>query len=253
MKTLLLFIPLLLAFGPFDSPKGIVEEGNTLFEEGRYDEALQSYDRALPLARGKGAVEYNRANTLLKKGDIDGALKGYEESIADGGRDLRGMSLYNMGNALYAAEKFGQAAEAYKEALKNDPADEDAKVNLELALRKLEEKQNEQQDGGDKKDGEKGESEEEKPEDGDSRPDKNDKDKDDHDKDKQKEKEAGRQDAGDDERKDQSGKEAEKKESEMSKTDAERLLDSLGDRNIDLQTMKDMLKGGRPAKTEKDW
>ena len=259
MKFLLIMLPFLLAFGPFDSPGGLVKEGNLSFETDNLDDALSSYDRALKITKDASAVEYNRANTLIKKGEVEEALKSYEKAASAADSTLKQRAYYNMGNALYNAGKFKEAAGAYKEALKADPKDKDAKTNLEMTLKKMQEqKQDSKKDGDDKnKDKNKDKDKEEKPQDGDSQPDKNDKDKDDQNKDKEKEKEAGQQDEGDDERKDQSekdaGKEAEKKEGEMSKTDAERLLDSLGDRNIDLQTMKDMLKGGRPAKTEKDW
>ncbi len=152
MRCFFIVIPLLVAFAPFDSPKGIVAEGNTLFGKEKYDEALGSYDRALSLAKNKPAIEYNRANTLMKKGDMEGALKAYSEGIANGGSDVRAKSLYNMGNALYEAEKYGEAAGAFKEALKSDPADKDAKVNLEMALRRMEEEQKQDKGGGEKDD-----------------------------------------------------------------------------------------------------
>lgn len=265
MKIILIMLPFLLAFGPFDSPRGLVEEGNLSFETENLDEALSSYDRALKITNDASAIEYNRANTLIKKGEIEEALKSYEKAASTGDAPLKQRAYYNMGNALYNSQKFKEAAGAYKEALKANPQDKDAKANLEMALKMIQEqKQDSKKDGDDKnkdkdknkdqnkdkedkKDGEQGESEDKKPEDGDSQPDK------DNQKDKEDDKKGEQQDKGDDEPKDQSGKDAEKREGEMSKTDAERLLDSLGDRNIDLQTMKDMLKGGRPAKTEKDW
>ncbi len=265
MKFILILLPFLLAFGPFDSPKGLVEDGNLSYETENFDEALGSYNRALKVTKDASAIEYNRANTLIKKGEMEEALNSYEKAASTGNNSLKQKAYYNMGNALYRSEKFKEAASAYKEALKANPQDEDAKTNLEMTLQKIQQqkqdpdKNNDDKKGDDKnkdknkdrnKDKDKkkdGEEEDKKPDNGDSQ----------EDSDKQKDKEGEQQDKGDDEQKEQSEKDADKdagkKESDMSKTDAERLRDSLGDRNIDLQTMKDMLKGERPAKTEKDW
>lgn len=252
MKCILIMLPFLLAFGPFDSPKGLVEDGNLSFETENFDEALGSYDRALKLTKDAPAIEYNRANALIKKGEMEEALNSYQKAASSGDDSLRQSAYYNMGNALYRSEKYKEAASAYKEALKADPQDEDAKTNLEMTLQKIQQQKQESDKKGDDKNKDKnkdkdkkkdGEGEDKKPDNGDKQ----------EDSDKQKDKEGEQQDKGDDEQKEQSENDAGKKEGDMSKTDAERLLDSLGDRNIDLQTMKDMLKGERPAKTEKDW
>ena len=260
MKFILILLPFLLAFGPFDSPKGLVEDGNLSYETENFDEALGSYNRALKVTKDASAIEYNRANTLIKKGEMEEALNSYEKAASTGNNSLKQKAYYNMGNALYRSEKFKEAASAYKEALKANPQDEDAKTNLEMTLQKIQQQKQESDKKGDDKNNDKnkdrnkdkdkkkdGEEEDKKPDNGDSQ----------EDSDKQKDKEGEQQDKGDDEQKEQSEKDADKeagkKEGDMSKTDAERLLDSLGDRNIDLQTMKDMLKGERPAKTEKDW
>lgn len=244
MKLAWLFIPMILGFAPFDSPEGLVEEGNALFSQERYDEAKEKYDRALELAEEGAPVKYNRANTLFKKGDLEGALKDYREGAAFGDDALKAKSFYNMGNALYAGQKFNEAASSFKEALKYDPEDLDAKMNLELALKKMEEQKQKQENGG----GNKEDGEDQKPQ------------QDGHDK-KEDEKKAGGGDEmssgeedGDIKSEDERGpqmKNGEKKK--MSREEAERLLENLDDRNIDLQNMADMLKGSGPATVEKDW
>ena len=59
---------------------------------------------------------------------------------------------YNLGNSLFKANKLNESIEAYKNALRNNPADEDAKHNLQLALRMKKQQQQQQQDNKDKKD-----------------------------------------------------------------------------------------------------
>ncbi len=39
----------------------------------------------------------------------------------------------------------------------------------------------------------------------------------------------------------------------MTKEEAERLLENLGDRNMDLQNLTDMVQKANPVRVEKDW
>jgi tetratricopeptide (TPR) repeat protein len=53
-------------------------------------------------------------------------------ALADG--ELRSDSWFNLGNTYFVQQQWEQAVEAYKEALRIDPSDAEAKYNLELAL-----------------------------------------------------------------------------------------------------------------------
>jgi tetratricopeptide (TPR) repeat protein len=53
-------------------------------------------------------------------------------------------ALYGTGNVEFLKNNFETAADFYKEALKLNPNDKDAKCNLELMLLKLNEKNNKQ-------------------------------------------------------------------------------------------------------------
>ena len=257
MRLVWIFLPILMGFGPLESPKGLVEEGNALFIEEKYDEAKEKYEAAEDIAKDDTPIKYNRANTLLKQGDLDGALKDYRESAAFGDKALKAKSFFNMGNALYAGQKFNEAAAAFKEALKHDPSDNDAKINLEMALKKMEEqKQQQKQKNNDenKEDGENKDQEQPQDQEQDQEQKKEGQDKQEADKDKSEDeksddiKEQGEK--PDDDRGPQM-KEGEKKE--MSKEEAERVLENLGDQNMDLQNLSDMLKSSKPTQVEKDW
>ena len=50
---------------------------------------------------------------------------------------LRGASHYNRGNALFYEGKYADAVDAYKDSLRANPQDEDAKYNLGIALKAL--------------------------------------------------------------------------------------------------------------------
>ena len=88
-----------------DDARPFYNIGNLLHDRGEWDAAEQSYRDAGPRAdeRLAGRIDYNLGNTRFKKGDLQGAR------------------------------------EAFLQALRADPENEDAKFNLELTQRRLDE------------------------------------------------------------------------------------------------------------------
>lgn len=295
MKSLLLIIPFILAIGPFESPNDLVKKGNRFYSEKKYDQALSYYDKAEEIANNKAPVIYNRGNVLLRQNDIPGAIKEYKKSasmvgrVADGAAGIDGklkaMSLYNLGNALFADGRYEEAARAYKESIKHDSADINAKINLEIALnKKAEEEKKENQEKKDQEN--KKEGSKDKQEEGDKSGDNEDKKQNGKDEEKQnndKEEQDGgekKDDGKADERMNNeetnneneagsSGQNNSKQEDsaddkntqpvagsktgEMTREEAERIINNMGDSNMDLQIMTDMVKSAPSGAVEKDW
>ncbi|MGQ0644686.1 MAG: VWA domain-containing protein [Elusimicrobiota bacterium] len=89
---------------------------------------------ALGRAPGESVAEFNRGVKQYKKGDYSAAARSFQAArpgFADAERAAR--SAYNAGNASFRQERFSDAVEHYKQALRLNPADADAKHNLELA------------------------------------------------------------------------------------------------------------------------
>ena len=100
-----------------------------------------STDSSLPEA------QFARALSLSRAGQTEAALKAYKD-VAQGGRaDLRLAALYNLGNLhLREAQRTGTddptqslplielAKQSYRDVLRSQPADWDARYNLERAL-----------------------------------------------------------------------------------------------------------------------
>ncbi|MEK6607055.1 MAG: tetratricopeptide repeat protein, partial [Myxococcota bacterium] len=117
--------------------------GNRLASEKKPAEAIAAYDRALARQKDDPTVLFDRGTSRAEGGDLDGAasdLRAASQSAA-----LRGPAFYNLGNALMAKEKWSEAAEAYRQSLMASAGDRRAKWNLEVALRKLEEKKKKQE------------------------------------------------------------------------------------------------------------
>lgn len=125
-----------------------VEAGNRLYEEGRWSEAHAQYLEALKKAPGLPLARFNEGNALYRSQEFQRAMEAYMEALENGDPEWRNQAWYNLGNALVRQQQPGAAAEAYKEALRLDPADADAKHNLEMALMQLEQQQQQQQGNG---------------------------------------------------------------------------------------------------------
>jgi Ca-activated chloride channel family protein len=119
-----------------------IRKGNGAFEDGRYQQAEIEYRKALEKAPLSGKADYNLGNALYKQKQYDAAATKYA-ALVENGKDKQELNryYYNLGNALFENRKYQESVEAYKNALRKDPRDLDAKHNLQLAMKMLTEQQ----------------------------------------------------------------------------------------------------------------
>lgn len=117
-----------------------IRQGNNEFDEGRFQQAEIEYRKALEKEPGSFKADYNLGNALYKQKQFEAAATKYG-NLAE--KDFKPADLnrfyYNLGNAMFENKKYKESIDAYKNALRNDPGDMDAKHNLQLALRMLNE------------------------------------------------------------------------------------------------------------------
>ena len=142
----IIFIPYLLLFSPLLAQKGRGEnaDGNELFEQGRYEEALSRYQDALEKNPESPIITFNTGDAQYKLEAYDRALEAFQQILSTEDSGLKAHSFYNLGNAQFRSGQLQEAVESYKEALRFDPDDPDTKHNLEFALKQLEEQQQNQ-------------------------------------------------------------------------------------------------------------
>jgi tetratricopeptide (TPR) repeat protein len=115
-------------------------EGNERYQEGKLDEALQSYTQAQVDHPESPELHYNIGNVQFRKKDAEKALEEYR--AAEGGTsETARRASFNSGNVHYLGERWKEAVGAYSDALRIDPTDIEARQNLELALQKLKEQE----------------------------------------------------------------------------------------------------------------
>ena len=161
VQRLLLLICAPLCIAWTDSLHSQVVEGNRLFSEGKFSEAVESYGQALVDHPDSPLLNFNMGTAHYKAGKYTQALSsfsrvqaGSENSDKDSERTAR--TAYNMGNTQYqmgaqAEEQNPQAALAaytnalasYRRALGADPTDQDAKFNYEFVTQRIEALQDE--------------------------------------------------------------------------------------------------------------
>jgi Ca-activated chloride channel family protein len=120
-------------------------KGERLYASGDFAGSAKAFDRALAVDTTPIRA-YNAGNAYYRMRRYEDAAVRYRVAAARPAA-VRQASVFNLGNALVrAAEEAperGQllldAIAAYEEALRLDPTDHDAKWNLELALKRLEE------------------------------------------------------------------------------------------------------------------
>lgn len=123
-------------------------EGNRLYEEGRYAEAHAKYLEALLEAPDSPIIRFNDGNALYRGQDYESALESFRAAVESGDPQLAAAAWYNLGNTLYRQGALPESLEAFKQALRADPADVDAKHNLERVLEQMQQQQQQQQGDG---------------------------------------------------------------------------------------------------------
>jgi Ca-activated chloride channel family protein len=130
-----------------------IREGNRRYEDEKHEEALEFYLRAQEEDSTHSVPRFNAGDALYRLGRFGEGAGEFLRSASSAPDSISAMSYYNLGNSMFRAGDIGNAAEAYKKSLLMNPDDEDAKYNLEYALRMLEQQsQEDRQDKQDEKD-----------------------------------------------------------------------------------------------------
>jgi len=143
MKTLKIFACVLF-FGFFCACLALAAENpDELYRQGRFEDAEKAYSRSDMDNPKDIRYRYNRGCAAYQNSDFKGAVAAFSSVLRRSDNDeIQFKAAYNIGNTAFKAGNFESAVEKYKEALLLNPENEDAKYNLELALRELEKQKN---------------------------------------------------------------------------------------------------------------
>lgn len=131
-----------------------IREGNKQFRVGQYDKAEVSYRKAVEKNPKNPQAAYNLGNALMAQKKDSSAVQQFEQATRIETNPLRKAAAYhNMGVICQTHKMYGEAIEAYKNALRLNPNDNETRYNLVLCQRqKKKQDQNQQQNQNNKDD-----------------------------------------------------------------------------------------------------
>lgn len=151
MKRYVLTAALLLtacaAWGQKYPERRHIRAGNREYAGEKWVAGEAAYRRALEKTPDSYEARFNLGNALYRQQKWEEASKTFAELAADSTRtDRIGAAHYNGGNAMFGQKKLKEALEAYKNSMRADPTDMDAKYNYAYVKKMLDDQQ--QQGGG---------------------------------------------------------------------------------------------------------
>ena len=196
-----------------------IRNGNKLFRSGQFDQAEVAYRKAIEKNPRNPQAHYNLGNSLMAQRKDSAAIQSLQKSTElETSKIRKAMAYHNMGVVCQQHKMYGEAIEAYKNALRMNPKDDATRYNLELCKRQQKNQQNQQK-----------------------QQDKDNKDKNGQDKKDEKQ------------NKDKQDKNK-NKENKMSKENAEQLLNAaMQQEKSTQQRMKKAMQRPRSAKLDKEW
>jgi tetratricopeptide (TPR) repeat protein len=122
-------------------------EGNKAYNEKRYTAAQEQFAKAAEADSVQISYAYNLGNAYYKQNQLDKAIEQYDRVIdLEKENSMRlSATFHNKGDALLKQKKLPEAAEAFKNALRNNPKDQQARYNLAVVQKLMQQQQQQNQ------------------------------------------------------------------------------------------------------------
>ncbi len=218
----------------------LIDQGNKLYEQHKYNEASSLYQKALTKTPNFTPGLFNLGNSLYQQKKFEASrqvMTATEKSALD--KNAKAAASYNIGNTYMEEKKWEDAVKSYKQTLRNNPQDADAKYNLSYAQEMLKK----QQGGGGKN------NQQDKDKKQDQKQDQKQQNNDDK---KQDQQNKDNQDQNKDQQKQDQQKQQQSQPSKLNQQQADQLLNALQQEEKKLHD-KNKKEKGIPVKMEKDW
>ena len=212
-------------------------KGNKLYEN-NFEEAEKNFRVAIDDTQSDLRATFNLSNKYYTEGLYDEAISRQIQATELAKNKLeKHKAFHNLGNSLMKKEMCSEAVQAYKNALRNNPEDDETRYNLALAKKCEEEQQNQDDQNKDDQD-------------------KDNQNKDDQDKDNQNKDDQNKGDQNkDDQNKDnKKPKENKNQQSKLSPQQIKNLLKAMENTEKKVQAkVNDKKQKGTKIVSEKDW
>ncbi|MGB5319002.1 tetratricopeptide repeat protein [Eudoraea sp.] len=129
----------------------ITWKANKELSENDFIDAEVNYRRAISKSDKNTVAPYNLGNAYYNNESFSEAFGRFKQAGETSlEKPIKHKSFHNMGNVFMQKKDYAKAVEAYKEAVRNDPTDEETRYNLALAKELLKKDQQNQDKNQDK-------------------------------------------------------------------------------------------------------
>ena len=248
---ILLFLTIAVALSQQNKYETLIKKANKSFET-NVNLSEQNYRRAISVSPDSIKGQYNFSNSLYENGYYDEAFLSQLEASKNAKLAIdKHQIFHNIGNILMQKKMCKEAVEVYKNALRNNPFDDESRYNLALALDCAKEQENEKESEGEDEDKDK-EKDKDKSEDEDQKDDKDQKGNEDE-KDNEDQKDNKDQNKGD-KPEDKQKESPDKRAKKLSPQQIKNLLEAMNQEENKVQEKINAKKlKGVKLKNEKDW
>lgn len=143
MRQLTVIFFLFISFGSYSQEwRDSLKVARDAYKKQEYAKALKYYQSAQKTAPSAIDLSDEMGQSAYKAREFEKAEKIYQQSAASK-KDAtsKAKSYHNMGNSRMQSKDYNGAIDAYKEALRNNPKDEQTRYNLSEAIRRLKDEQ----------------------------------------------------------------------------------------------------------------
>lgn len=205
------------------SDRQFIRSGNKLYRSQNYAKAEAEYRKAIAQNGQNPQALYNLGCALMMQQKDSAAIVQYENAgKLENSKSRKAKIFHNIGVICQNHQMYGEAIEAYKESLRNNPDDNETRYNLALCKRQ---QKNQKQNGGEQKK-----------------------------KDDQKDKDKQKKDDQQQKQQDQQQQQKNKPKNRMSKENAEQLLNAATQQEkATQQRMKKAMRQSGKKKLKKNW
>lgn|SRR5690554_3284411 len=205
-----------------------VRRGVALLEQERFAEAEAEFRSALQLKPSSFEAAYNLGTALFRQEKYDEALQQLQATTPFANDDKQRLAslFHNLGNSYLFGQNIDQSIEAYKQALRHNPLDDETRYNLIAAMKLKDEQEEQEEEQQDQQEQEQQEQQEQEQE----------------------------QQEQEQEQEQQDQQQQQQQESEgISRENAERLLQALEEDEKELLEKMNQNREKQPVRIEKNW
>ena len=148
-KKVAMVIALLLVAGTAvaQSDRQLVRQGNKQFKAGNFADAEVAYRKAVEKNPRNPQAVYNLGLSLMRQQKDSAAIQQFMDAGKMETNPIRrAQSYHNAGVICQGKRMYGEAIEVYKEALRNNPADDQTRYNLAVCKRQQQQQKQQKQD-----------------------------------------------------------------------------------------------------------